>query len=89
MTNKGGYDYRPLFVPQVTMNGMELKLERYIENKENRIIQGPVKLDSKAVLKYFDQETGMVNIIDSLGNDFDMQINEIPNKIRDNTLDAS
>ena len=88
MTNKG-YDFRPLFVPQVTMNGMELKIERFLEDKEKRIMQGPVKLDSKAVLNYFDQETGMVNIVDSLGNDFDMQINDIPNNIRDNTIDAS
>ena len=28
-------------------------------------------------------------MIDSLGNDFDLQINEIPNKIRDSVIDAS
>ena len=88
MTNKG-YDFRPLYVPQVSMNGMELKLERFIEDEEKRIKLGPVKRDSKAVINSFDEETGKVNIIDSLGNEFDMDIGEINNKIRDDTIDAS
>ena len=88
MTNKG-YDFRPLYVPQVSMNGMELKLERFIEDEEKRIKLGPVKRDSKAVINSFDEETGKVNIIDSLGNEFDMDMAEINNKIRDNTIDAS
>ena len=88
MTNKG-YDFRPLYVPQVSMNGMELKLERFIEDEEKRIKLGPVKRDSMAVINSFDEETGKVNIIDSLGNEFDMDIGEINNKIRDDTIDAS
>ena len=71
------------------MNGMELKLERFIEDEEKRIKLGPVKRDSKAVINSFDEETGKVNIIDSLGNEFDMDIGEINNKIRDDTIDAS
>jgi hypothetical protein len=89
LTNKG-YDFRPLYVPQVSMNGMELKLERFIEDEEKRRIKlGPVKRDSMAVINSFDEETGKVNIIDSLGNEFDMDMAEINNKIRDNTIDAS
>jgi hypothetical protein len=68
---------------------MELKLERFIEDEEKRIKLGPVKRDSKAVINSFDEETGKVNIIDSLGNEFDMDIGEINNKIRDDTIDAS
>ena len=40
----------------------------------NFIKQGPVKFDSKAILNFYDKDSGMVNVIDSLGNDIDMPI---------------
>ena len=55
----------------------------------NFIKQGPVKFDSKAILNFYDKDSGMVNVIDSLGNDINMPIYDIPNKIRENTIDAS
>lgn len=58
-------------------------------NLAQRLKQGPVKINSQAVITYYNKENGLIHITDSLGNNFEIPTGEISAQIKDQIINAN
>ena len=82
------FDFQPLSTLQMGNSEISMTMMEKIKADE-KMIQGPIHINSKAIIHSYDEETEMVDITDSLGNNFKIQPDEIKTHIREKYIDGN